>query len=48
VAIADVNLPRAQQRAAKYKAAVYKDYRELLERKDVDLPSENPSQIRSP
>ncbi len=36
VAIADVNLPRAQQMAAKYQAAVYKDYRELLERKDVD------------
>jgi len=36
VALADVNLPRARQMAAKYKAAVYKDYRELLERKDVD------------
>ena len=36
VAIADVNLPRAREAAAKYKAEVYKDYRKLLERKDVD------------
>ncbi len=36
VAIADVNLPRARQAAAKYKAEAYKDYRQLLERKDVD------------
>ena len=36
VALADVNLPRARKAAEKYKAGVYKDYRELLERKDVD------------
>ncbi len=36
VAIADVNLVRARQKAAPYKAEVYKDYRKLLERKDVD------------
>ena len=36
VAIADVNLVRARERAAKYKAEVYKDYRKMLERKDVD------------
>lgn len=36
VAIADVNLVRARQAAKPYRAAVYKDYRELLERKDVD------------
>lgn len=36
VAIADVNVPRAEQNAARYNAAAYKDYRELLERKDVD------------
>jgi predicted dehydrogenase len=36
VAIADVNLVRARKAAEKYKAEVYKDYRKLLERKDVD------------
>ena len=36
VAIADVNLVRARQKAAGYKAEVYKDYRKMLERKDVD------------
>lgn len=36
VAIADVNLPRAKQFAAKSGAAAYQDYRKLLERKDVD------------
>ncbi len=36
VAIADVNLPRAEQNAAKYGAAAYQDYRKLLESKDVD------------
>ncbi|MCX6907286.1 MAG: Gfo/Idh/MocA family oxidoreductase [Verrucomicrobia bacterium] len=36
VAIADVNLPRARKAAEKYKAEVFKDYRKLLERKDVD------------
>ena len=34
--MADVNLPRARSRPRKYKAEVYKDYRKLLERKDVD------------
>lgn len=36
VAIADVNLPRAEKTAEPYKAAAYQDYRKLLERKDVD------------
>ena len=36
VALADVNLVRARERAKSYKAEVYKDYRKLLERKDVD------------
>jgi len=36
LAIADVNLPRAQQKAASYKADAYQDYRKLLERKDID------------
>lgn len=36
VAIADVNLPRAQQWAEKLGAEPYQDYRKLLERDDVD------------
>jgi predicted dehydrogenase len=36
VAIADVNLPRAEERARKYSAESYQDYRKLLERKDID------------
>jgi len=36
VAVADVNLPRAQQRAKAHNATAYQDYRKLLERKDVD------------
>ncbi len=36
VAVADVNLPRARSQAAKYKAEAYKDYRKMLERKDID------------
>ena len=36
IAIADVNLPRARQRAEKYGAEAYQDYRKLLERKDID------------
>ncbi len=36
VAIADVNLVRAREKAAKYSAEVYKDYRKMLERKDID------------
>jgi hypothetical protein len=36
VAVADVNLKRARQFAAKFKAEAYQDYRKLLERKDVD------------
>lgn len=36
VAAADVNLPRAEQCAAKYKAKAYQDYRKLLDNKDVD------------
>jgi len=36
VAIADANLPRAREIAAKYQAEAYQEYRKLLERKDVD------------
>ncbi len=36
VAIADVNLPRGEQQAERYKAVAYQDYRKLLERKDID------------
>lgn len=36
VAIADVNLPRAEKTASSYQAVAYQDYRKLLERKDVD------------
>ncbi len=36
VAIADVNLPRAEQQAKHYQAVAYQDYRKLLERKDID------------
>jgi predicted dehydrogenase len=36
VAIADVNLPRAEKTAAQYQAVGYQDYRKLLERKDID------------
>ncbi|MHB1034786.1 MAG: Gfo/Idh/MocA family protein [Pirellulales bacterium] len=36
IAIADVNLPRAKQTAAAYKAEAYQDYRKVLDRKDVD------------
>jgi predicted dehydrogenase len=36
VAIADVHLPRAHEKAEAYKAEAYQDYRKLLERKDVD------------
>jgi len=36
VAVADVNLPRAQEVGAKYGAETYQDYRRLLERDDID------------
>jgi predicted dehydrogenase len=36
VAIADVNLPRAQQQAERYKAKAYQDYRKLLDHKDIE------------
>jgi predicted dehydrogenase len=36
VAVADANIIRAQQFAAKFKAEAYQNYRKLLERKDVD------------
>ncbi len=36
VAVADVNRPRVERFAAKMKAEPYSDYRELLERNDVD------------
>jgi predicted dehydrogenase len=37
VAVADFNLKRAKQWAAKYKATALQDYRKLLDRKDVDV-----------
>jgi len=36
VAVADVNLPRAEKMAGDLKAVAYQDYRKLLERQDVD------------
>lgn len=36
IAVADVYLPNARKIAQKYGVEVYKDYRELLERKDID------------
>lgn len=36
VAVADVNLKRAQQWGERYKCPAYQDYRSLLDRKDVD------------
>jgi len=36
VAIADVNLPRAQKTAEKYQGEAVQDYRRILDRKDVD------------
>ena len=36
VAVADANIKRAREFAAKFKAEPYQDYRELLDRKDVD------------
>lgn len=36
VAIADVNLPRAEELAKKHGGEPYQDYRKLLDRKDVD------------
>jgi len=36
VAVADVNLKRAQEAATKHNGTAYQDYRRLLERKDVD------------
>jgi predicted dehydrogenase len=36
VAIADVNLPRAHEMAARFQGEAYQDYRKLLERKDID------------
>jgi predicted dehydrogenase len=48
VAMADVNLPRAQQLATAWKAAPYQDYRRLLERKDVDaIITATPEQWRA-
>ncbi len=37
VAVADVNAKRAGQWAAKYECPAFQDYRELLDRKDVDV-----------
>ncbi|HQK94322.1 MAG TPA: Gfo/Idh/MocA family oxidoreductase, partial [Armatimonadota bacterium] len=36
VAVADVNGPRAREVAGKYNAEAYRDYRNLLERDDID------------
>jgi len=36
VAVADVNMKRARESAAKHKAVPFQDFRQLLERKDVD------------
>ncbi len=36
VAVADVNLPRAEQNAKAFNAVPFQDYRKLLERKDID------------
>jgi predicted dehydrogenase len=36
VAVADVNLPRAEAVASRHQAAAFQDYRRLLDRKDVD------------
>ncbi len=37
VAVADFNMVRAEQWARNYRAKAYQDYRELLDRKDVDV-----------
>ena len=37
VAVSDLNLPRANQWAAKYECPAYQDYRELLDRKEVEV-----------
>ena len=37
VGVADLNLPRAKQWAEKYQCPAYQDYRELLDRKEVDV-----------
>ena len=36
VAVADLNLPRAQSVASRYKCKAYQDYRKILEQKDID------------
>jgi predicted dehydrogenase len=49
VAVADVNLPRAQASAQKHGATAYQDYRRVLERKDVDaIVTATPEQWRGP
>ncbi len=37
VAVADLNIRRAEQWAARYRCPAFQDYRKLLERKDVDV-----------
>ncbi len=37
VAVADLNMTRAEQWAAKYKCPAFQDYRELLDRKEVEV-----------
>jgi predicted dehydrogenase len=49
VAVADINLPRAQESAQKHGAVAYQDYRHLLERSDVDaIVTATPEQWRGP
>jgi predicted dehydrogenase len=49
LAIADVNLDRAQATAAKLEAEPYQDYRRLLERKDIDaIITATPEHWRGP
>jgi predicted dehydrogenase len=49
IAVADVNLKRAQEAAAKHDATPYQNYRRLLENKDVDaVVTATPDHWRGP